>query len=897
MIVGATRGSGGRALARHLTDVDENERVQLLEARGLASDDLANQLGELVAGAAHGRSAKPVMQVHLDPSTVYTEQQWERVLELYEAEFGLQDHTRLAVEHKKKDRTHRHYVYSLVNENGRVIDLAHNFARHEKVARIVEFEFGEKFTSGRFDKEVLKFLKDERPDVYAAMIAQGCGQGPRTERAVMNSDERFQAARQGVNLADVRSAALTAWKASDSPQAFEAALAERGFALAQGTKTTMIIDQAGNAQSLSRVLNAASKEAGEPRIPAADVQDRIAGLQIPPLAQLGQARVDVRAPAAEQARPAEPASKSAGPSIGTGSGTGAGSSVSSDTIAPIDMEKPGDFERFLRQFAADLEKKMNAAHQIQMAAIKRGSQGSAEAAQRLATALQRATTRCIREGERYARQAERRALHEASKFAAAGRYADAIERFEGAWQSLSEDLVDGRLVGDPRGDDQRPDVDNPHAGSPGPEPDGLRGDRGGADHQQPIAASQPSRSAGRTVSEPADLGSLREHSERSDRDQRQAIRNRVEDARRDIELGRHDATERLERLVVQSAVIARQQQNPATPEPAEAAHQRLKRDYAAYRDQHKQREKGRWTTAFSRQREIAGVARALIQRGDVRLAPVAARQLRAATLASNTKLRDVLRQTKPAIDTYAAFVQRRAELDDPAAQQVHQFIVGRQKQKQSLLQEVDRVRDERLVILASDPWPDAKSRNAKLLADDARRQLEKPRAVAVQKVEKLERVADEAEALIGRADRIAQSVGIITERVRDAELARNQADAARVKLEPAETYEFRVKAARATAEHTARQRQAEHEKWRATDVTTAERDLEIAHRIDAAIQSHDQEICRCRTYQDAVRVVGERLKREREERRRQQIEQQRELERQQALSEPAAGFLLGPRMR
>jgi hypothetical protein len=708
--------------------------------------------------------------------------------------------------------------------------------------------------------------------------------------------ERMQQKQTSVSITDVRSAALEAFRSADSGAAFHAALKDKGLHLALGKSQVLIVDQSGAHHGLNRVLRAAAKDAGQPPISAADNRAMLSGIELPPLAAV---QADVRGAQPDNSEAGKHGNTQtrapSGPSIGHGGGASAGaSSDGPDMVVDLASGDEMAAAKALKRAADAMKRQLRASASTSKAG---GGQEAVIAAQRLAAAFSRSITSFIREGERYARREERRALRKAAKLAAEGRYADALELFDTAWQSLTENLVDERPVGDPSGDGRAADGHDPHPRPAGPAPDRLRGDRRGPDNEQPVAAPVTVGAAGGTVSEPADPRGAGTHRDRAGRDLGPAILDRVEASQRDIELGRRDAAQRLERLVVQSALIARQQQNPATPEPVETAHQRLQREFGEYREQHQQREKERWSTAFSRRREIAGFARDLLQRGDGRLAPDAARQLRAATMASNTKLRDVLQKTKPPLDTYAAFVSRKAELGDPAAQQVHKFIVKREQQKQALLREVDRVRDDRLSVLSSDPWPDDRSRNAKLLADDARRALEKPRAVALKKVAELDAVADHAEALIGPADRLARSLGISTDRVRAVEAARHQADVARAKLEPAETYEFRLKAAKANAMDTAQKRQAERDNWRDKDVTTAERELEIAHRIDTALNMNDREICRCSTYQGAVRIIEERLKKEREDRRRQQLEQQRNLEQQQEQNTPAAGPSLGPRMR
>lgn len=885
----ATSGGHVAATRGHVFTGKDNEEIHVLQGS-------AAELDDMVADAKIGGSMYAIRHFTISPEVEMTRDEMQWTLDQLGQTYNFDPADAVIVEHQKPraggagyDR-HWHVLapeYDI--EVGRIMKSSKSHQIDERIARDTERRFGHPMVVGANQITVADWIEkrgNEGDKDFAQQLRQAYED--RGQPRSSFTKDAFQAAkRRGLSLTECRAEIKELWTQADGGKAFKNALESNGYALDRGEKKGVWL-----VQKDGQIVGALDRLVKEMR---ADVAERLDGVQptSQQIATLPISGVNGQPVSKEARQPESTEARSSGPSLGRGAGGGGGAS----TDAPEAMTDIFDSRdemaavKALKKASDAMKKQLRAA-----AASKTGGGGQEAviAAQRLAASFRRAITTYIREGERHEQRLERRVLYEANRLAAAGRYADAIEQFEQTWQALAENLVDERPVGDQSRNDRQTHGHDSDAGPAGPAPDRLRGDGGRAGGQQSSPSLVASGAPGGTKREREDPRALGECPDRAGRDLGAPVFDRVEDARRELELGRPDASERLQRLVVQAGVIARQQQNPQ--EQPETAHQRLKREFAAYRDQHKQREKERWSGAFSRQREIAGVARSLLQLGDGRLAPAAARQLRAATMASNTRLRDVLRQTKPPLDTYAAFVSWKAEIGDPAAQQVHKYIVRREEQKQALLSEVDLVRDDRLAILSSDPWPDAKSRDARLLADDARRKLERPRSRVLEKVAFLDAAAERAEALIGPTDRLAKSLGIITDRLRDAEAARRQADAARAKLEPAETYYFRLKAAKATAEHTAQQRKAEHDKWRTKDVVTAERDLEIAHRIDAAIQSNDRQICRCRTYDDAVRIIEERMRLEREERRRRQIEQQRELERQREQNEPEAGPSLGPRM-
>jgi len=286
MIQAATRGRGGEALVVHLMRRDENEVVEVLPARGLAAEGFRAQLREMVARAAHGRTERPVQHLHVDPSTEWSEIQYARHLELYETEFGLTGQPRLAVFHRKHGRGHRHYVWSLVRPDGSVISMSHDFARREKISRILEFEFGEPHVAGRHNRAVTAALRQEgRLDVVASMEVAGLLEVERPV-AKQTSSGREQQKRTRVRQATIEDVVLAAWRAKDGGPAFMQALELEGLTLAMGDEVPVLVDRTGNVHPLGRLVGKVTKAAGGKRVSAAEVRRRIQGLELPPLSDV-----------------------------------------------------------------------------------------------------------------------------------------------------------------------------------------------------------------------------------------------------------------------------------------------------------------------------------------------------------------------------------------------------------------------------------------------------------------------------------------------------------------------------------------------------------------------------------------------------------------------------------
>jgi len=312
VIAGATRGAGGAALGRHLASAAKNEAVLPLDGRGLTATGIRDQVAELTRLGAHARTRAPLYHVHANPPAdrPWTPDERAGYWEAFEEEFGLQDRPFAAVEHVKEGRAHEHRVYLRVRADGIAIRMDHDHARREKVGRAFEFSRGEQIVPGAHNRAVIAALDREgRADVAQAMRAAGLDAVARP-RASTTPRERAQAERTATDPAAVRAAALAAWRASDGGTAFRAALAERGLRLAQGDSTPQLLDEAGGTHDLRRALAAAAKAEGvtdKITITAAAVRERLAGVDLPAVADARQAPAPVPAAPQEPGIPPAPA--------------------------------------------------------------------------------------------------------------------------------------------------------------------------------------------------------------------------------------------------------------------------------------------------------------------------------------------------------------------------------------------------------------------------------------------------------------------------------------------------------------------------------------------------------------------------------------------------------------
>ncbi|WP_284211900.1 relaxase/mobilization nuclease domain-containing protein [Methylobacterium brachythecii] len=282
MISGAMRGRGeGDALAKHLVK-PENDEVAVIVPRGLGSPDLKGQIRELVAMSLGGRTAEPIYHCHCNPEDAIADNAGarRRWWELFEREFGLGQQPYCGAEHFKHDRRHEHRVYGLVRPDGRVIDLRHDFARREKISRIVEFEHGAPAVPSKHARLIEATLRREgRTDVADWLVASGTLDAERPV-AALSPQERLIQERTGVRLDDLRTATLAAWRASDDGASFLAALRARGLDLREGRSGAVVVDGTGTAHLATRLVGAAARREDGTRIPAAAVKERLAGLTL-----------------------------------------------------------------------------------------------------------------------------------------------------------------------------------------------------------------------------------------------------------------------------------------------------------------------------------------------------------------------------------------------------------------------------------------------------------------------------------------------------------------------------------------------------------------------------------------------------------------------------------------
>jgi hypothetical protein len=243
--------AGARRLTAHLTHRDTNERVQVLEIRGVVAEDLRGALLEMEAVSAGARTTKPFYHgsINTPAEERMTDEQRMQAIDRLEVTLGLTGQARTVVLHEKKGREHCHIVWSRIDlDRMAAISDSHNYRKHEEVARDLEREFGFKRVQGvhveRDGKE-----RPERTPSHAEML---------------------QAERTGMSPKEAKTRITALWQSTETGKEFAVALWNDGFVLARGDRRDfVVIDPMGGTHSLARRIEGAK---------AKDVRERMADL-------------------------------------------------------------------------------------------------------------------------------------------------------------------------------------------------------------------------------------------------------------------------------------------------------------------------------------------------------------------------------------------------------------------------------------------------------------------------------------------------------------------------------------------------------------------------------------------------------------------------------------------
>ena len=293
MIVGMTPHGRGTSIARYLTCPGAGACVEVA-TEGLGGTADAHEAVEVLHDLAVGyHTSMPFLHMWARPRGPWTAAERARFWELIEAEFRIEGNPFLSVLHLDRpveaDGTvhgHEHRAWLGLSLDGRAINTSFSAMRAQKIARIVEFEFGKPFTAGRCDRAIINALEsNDRHDVAGAMRAAGLHEADRP--VAMSAAERAATLRLDDRDADIVWWRIyEAWQRSDCGASLKHALAEEGLTLCQGDRVAGVLTQAGMFHPLRRALDARARITGADPMRAANVKARIRWLELEPMREV-----------------------------------------------------------------------------------------------------------------------------------------------------------------------------------------------------------------------------------------------------------------------------------------------------------------------------------------------------------------------------------------------------------------------------------------------------------------------------------------------------------------------------------------------------------------------------------------------------------------------------------
>ena len=239
MILKGSQRAGGRQMALHLLNGEQNEHVNVHEVSGFVADDVMGALNEAYALSKGTKCKQFMYSLSLSPpqNEDVPIAVFEDTLKRVEKKLGLEGQPRVVVFHEKHGRRHAHCVWSRIDtDEMKAINISHPKLKLNTIAKSLYLEHGWQMPDGFKDKT------QQNPLNYTRAEWQ-------------------QAARTGQNPKTIKATLQECWAASDDKKSFENALQERGYYLAKGDRRGfVVIDIYGEVYSLTRQIGQKKKE-------------------------------------------------------------------------------------------------------------------------------------------------------------------------------------------------------------------------------------------------------------------------------------------------------------------------------------------------------------------------------------------------------------------------------------------------------------------------------------------------------------------------------------------------------------------------------------------------------------------------------------------------------------
>lgn len=239
MILKGNQRGGGRQMALHLLNADQNEHVNVHEVSGFMAGDVLGALNEAYALSKGTKCTQFMYSLSLSPpeNEKVSIQTFEETLDRIEKKLKLDGQPRVVVFHEKEGRRHAHCVWSRIDSiEMKAINMSHDHRKLNDISKSLFIEHGWELPNGFKDKSKKNPLNYTRA-------------------------EWQQAARIGRKASDIKRELQESWAVSDNRKGFENALRESGYYLARGDKRGYVaVDIHGEIYSLTKKLSVKTKE-------------------------------------------------------------------------------------------------------------------------------------------------------------------------------------------------------------------------------------------------------------------------------------------------------------------------------------------------------------------------------------------------------------------------------------------------------------------------------------------------------------------------------------------------------------------------------------------------------------------------------------------------------------
>lgn len=268
MILKGNPRAGGSDLATHLLNAYDNERVELAELRGTVADDLHGAFAEFEAIASGTKARSPLYSLSVNPSQPLTREQYFEAIDGIETRLGLDGQPRAIVFHIKDGREHAHVVWSRIDAlDLKAVHMAHDHRKLCDMAVKLAEQYGHELPDGLKAWKQREQFKKEKLEATLA--------------------ERAQQKKTGITPEQRRAAVTEAYEAADDAHAFQSALEDKGYILANGDRRAfVIVDECGDVHSLSRYVKGVKSK---------DLQKRLRSLDPARMPSVDQAKDQAKA--------------------------------------------------------------------------------------------------------------------------------------------------------------------------------------------------------------------------------------------------------------------------------------------------------------------------------------------------------------------------------------------------------------------------------------------------------------------------------------------------------------------------------------------------------------------------------------------------------------------------